>query len=98
MLGKAETVVKSGAESAVADALGGEVLAVDADACIAHVQDVGENGAETVVAGNARPLHFVLVDAGRKAEQLSDAAEEIAEGIGRVVLLLQGELIAAGAP
>ncbi len=50
------------------------------------------------VAGDGEPLHFVLVDVGFEAEQLGDAAVEIAERIGRILFVLERHVRALGVP
>ena len=51
---------------------------------------ISENrSSEAVVARNRKPLHFVLVGVGRKAQQFGDAAVKIAQRIGKVLLLFE---------
>ncbi len=95
---QAEALVKARAEAAVADALAAEIGTVEARAGIGEAEDVQEEAAETIVAGAGEPLDFVLVGAGVEAQELGDAAVEIAERIGEVLLLLDGQARAAGVP
>ena len=63
-----------------------------------EAEDVEEELLEAVVAADREPLHFVLVGARLEAEQLGDAAVEIAERIGEVLLLIERHLRAARLP
>ena len=59
-------------------------------------EDFEEQVAVAVVAGDREPLDFVLVHVGFEAEQLGDAAVEVAEGIGRVLLVLERHVARRG--
>ena len=80
------------------EALGAEETAVEARTGFGDVQDLEEEIAIAAVAGDREPLDLVLVRVGVEAEQFGDAAVEIAEGIGRILFLLERHVRAACLP
>ena len=95
---QSEPLVESRAETAAVQALGAEEGAVEARSGIGKAEDLQEQIAITAVAAHGEPLHLVLVHVGVEAQQLGDAAVEIAEGIGGILFVFERHARAAGLP
>ena len=79
-------------------ALGAEEGAVEARTRVRQAEDFEEQIAITAVAADGEPLHLVLVHIGVEAQQFGDAAVEIAERIGGVLLVFERHARAARLP
>ena len=97
-IGQAEAFEEAGAEAAVGQAFRAEEAAIEARAGFGDVENFEEQILEAGVSGDGAPLHFVLVDVGFEAEELTDAAVEIADGIGRILFVLERHVRAACVP
>ena len=63
-----------------------------------ETEDVFKKACKAGVARGGKPLHFVLVGAGAKAEEFGDAAVEVAERVGKVGFLLKFQAAIARTP
>src|ERR1017187_6681401 len=86
---QSEPFVESRAEAAILPALGTEEGTIGLRAGIGEIQNLKEEILVAIVAAYGEPLDLVLVRVGVEAQQLGDAAVDIAERIREVLLLVQ---------
>ena len=97
-IGQPQPLIEARAETAGLQALGGEERTVRTRAAVRQVENLEEKFAIAVIAADGKPLDLVLVLVGRKSQQFGDAAVEIAQRIGRVLLLFERHCRAVGLP
>src|SRR5262249_37777317 len=95
---QSEPFVEPAAETAVPDAFAAVERTVDTRTGIARTEDLQEEAAEAAISGHGQPLDLVFVGLRMEAEKFRHPAIEIADGIGEILLLLDGERGAGGAP
>src|SRR5262249_53298476 len=78
------------AEAAMENAVRVEERAIETKTIATAAQDFGEQVLEAAISGDRKPLDLVLIGVGLKAEEFGNTAVEIADGIGCVMLLVQG--------
>ena len=97
-IGQPEPIEKARAETAVGDALRAQEAAVEARTGFGDVQNLQEQVFEALISADRAPLDLVLIDVGLKAEEFADPPVKIADGIGRILFVLEREMRAARLP
>src|SRR5205085_3737446 len=86
---QAHPFVEARPESPAGDALRAEKRAVHARTAIGYRKNLQEEAGVPPVARHREPLHLVLVRIGLHSEQFGYPSVKLAQGIGRVMLVLQ---------